>query len=97
MKTRERMYVMTAKLVNMLKAVPAASEYGGWIQKLKDDGRFVAAGMWTDKSGGMLIFRADSIEEARNIVKDDPLVRNQAVQHEVREWDANFDFEPMEY
>ena len=97
MKTKERMYVMVARLTNMLKAMPVAGQYPGWIQKLKDDGRFVAAGKWSDNSGGMLIFRAESIEEAREIAKEDPLVRNQAVQHELKEWDANFDFEPVEY
>ena len=97
MKTKERMYVMTAKLVNMLKAVPAATQYPAWLERLKNEGKFIAAGKWSDNSGGMLIFRADSLEEAANLVKDDPLVKNQAVQHEVKEWDANFDFEPMEY
>ena len=97
MKTKERMYVMTAKLVNMLKAVPAATLYPAWIDRLKAEGKFVAAGKWSDNSGGMLIFRADSLDEATELVKDDPLVKNQAVQHEVKEWGANFDFEPMEY
>jgi len=97
MKTKERMYVMTAKLTNLLKAATAATQYGSWIQKLKDEGHFVAAGKYSDNSGGLLIFRADSIEEARELVKNDPLVRNQAVAHEVKEWDANFDFEPVEY
>ena len=96
-KTKERMYVMMAKLNNMMKALTAGTQYPAWIQKLKDDGRFVAAGKWSDNSGGLLIFRAESIDEARKLVLDDPLVKNQAVQHEVKEWDANFDFEPTEY
>jgi len=96
-KTRERMYVMMAKLNNMLKAMTAGTQYPAWIQKLKDDGRFVAAGKWSDNSGGLLIFRAESLEEAMQVVKDDPLVKNNAVNHEVKEWDANFDFEPTEY
>ena len=97
MKTKERMYVMTAKLTNMLKAMPAAVEYPAWIQRLKDEGKFVAAGKWSDNTGGMLIFRSDSLEDAKTLAKDDPLVRNQAVMHDVKEWDANFDFEPQEY
>ena len=97
MKTKERMYVVVAKLTNMIKAVAAAPQYGGFIQKLKDNGNFVAAGKWADNSGGMLILRADSLEEAHEIVEEDPLVKNGAVMHEVKEWDATFDFDPVEY
>lgn len=97
MKTKERMYVMTAKLTNMLKAMPAAAQYPGWIERLKNEGRFVAAGKWSDNTGGMLIFRHDSLEGAKALAMEDPLVKLQAVAHEVKEWDANFDFEPQEY
>ncbi|NQT18478.1 MAG: hypothetical protein HQ592_02145 [Planctomycetes bacterium] len=97
MKTTERMYVVVAKLTNMIKAISAASKYGGFIQKLKDDGKFVAAGKWSDNSGGMLILRADSLEEAREIAGEDPLIKSGAVLHDVKEWDATFDFEPIEY
>ena len=97
MKTKEQMYVVVAKLTNMIKALTAAPKYGAFVQKLKDDGNFVAAGKWTDNSGGMLILRAGSIEEAREIVKNDPFVQSGAVMHDVKERNASFDFEPMEY
>jgi len=97
MKTKERMYVVIAKLANMLKATTAISKYGSYIEKLKEDGHFVAAGKWTDNSGAMLIIRADSIDDADEIVQDDPLIKNGAVTYQIKEWEANFDFEAMEY
>ena len=97
MQTKEQMYVVVVKLTNMIKAIAAAPKYGGFIQELKDEGKFVAAGKWSDNSGGMLILRAESIEEACEIAEEDPLIKSGAVQHDVKEWDATFDFEPIEY
>jgi len=97
MRTKERMYVVIAKLTNMLKATAAITKYGPYIEKLKENGHFVAAGKWTDNSGAMLILRADSLEEVEEMVQDDPLVQNGAVAYQIKEWEANFDFEPVEY
>jgi len=97
MKTKERMYVVVARLTDVLKATVAAPKYGGFVQKLKENGSFVAGGKWSDNSGGMLILRADSLEEAIEIAEQDPLIKSGAVVHDVKEWEANFDFEPVEY
>ncbi|KAI9130608.1 YciI family protein [Acaryochloris sp. CCMEE 5410] len=43
-------------------------------------------GYWRESAGGMLIFEAQSYEEAKKIVEQDPLILNHCVEYEVHEW-----------
>lgn len=63
--------------------VPAHHEY---VSKLIASGHQAKTGYWRERGGGMLIFQADSLEEARNIVAQDPLVANNCVEYELHEW-----------
>ena len=49
-------------------------------------GRRARSGYWAEKGGGMMIFQAASLEEARAIVAADPLVREGLVTYELHEW-----------
>lgn len=43
-------------------------------------------GYWAERGGGMLIFTAHSMEEAKAIVSADPLIENHCVDYELHEW-----------
>ncbi|WP_017300269.1 YciI family protein [Nodosilinea nodulosa] len=63
--------------------VPAHVAY---VKDLIARGHAARSGYWAEFGGGMLLFRASSIEEARAIVAADPLIQNHCVEYELHEW-----------
>ncbi len=63
--------------------VPAHIDY---VKKLVAEGHKARSGYWGDFGGGMLLFEADSLEEAQKIVENDPLIKNDCVTYELHEW-----------
>lgn len=63
--------------------VPAHLAY---VKTLDSQGHQAKTGYWRQSAGGMLIFQAQSYEDAQNIVKQDPLILNHCVEYELHEW-----------
>jgi uncharacterized protein YciI len=63
--------------------VPAHKEY---VRQLIAKGNRAKSGYWGDFGGGMLLFEANSLAEAKLIVEKDPLVKNNCVEYELHEW-----------
>jgi uncharacterized protein YciI len=55
------------------------------------DGRLVAGGPFLDGEGGMAIFRAASLEDARALIATDSAVATGVFAAELRPWDPRFD------
>ncbi|NJQ97816.1 MAG: hypothetical protein HC784_09675, partial [Hydrococcus sp. CSU_1_8] len=49
-------------------------------------GHKAKTGYWGEFGGGMLLFEAASLEEAKEIVARDPLIQNNCVEFELHEW-----------
>jgi uncharacterized protein YciI len=63
--------------------VPAHKAY---VEKLIAQGHQASTGYWGQRGGGMMLFQAHSMEEARTIVEQDPLVINACVTYHLYEW-----------
>jgi uncharacterized protein YciI len=63
--------------------VPAHVAY---VKDLIHQGHAAKTGYWAEYGGGMLLFRAASMAEARAIVAADPLIQNGCVDYELHEW-----------
>lgn len=63
--------------------VPAHVEY---VKRLVDQGCQAKTGYWAEKGGGMLLFQAESLQQAQAIVAEDPLIRHGCVEYELHEW-----------
>jgi uncharacterized protein YciI len=63
--------------------VPAHIAY---VQDLIAKGHQAKTGYWAQRGGGMLLFEASSLEEAKAIVAQDPLVQNNCVKYKLHEW-----------
>lgn len=57
-----------------------------YLDRLHRENKVVMAGPFTDGKGGMVIYRADSYEEARRLAEADPVVAEGARTLELREW-----------
>ena len=63
--------------------VPAHQEY---VRQLIIKGHKARTGYWAELGGGMLLFEASSLEEAKAIVAQDPLIQNNCVKYKLHEW-----------
>jgi len=63
--------------------VPAHKAY---VQALIAKGHKAKSGYWAKMGGGMLLFEAASMEEAQAIIAQDPLIKNNCVNYQLREW-----------
>ena len=63
--------------------VPSHKQY---VRDLIEQGHKARTGYWAEYGGGMLLFEANSLEEAQKIVANDPLVKNNCVFFELHEW-----------
>lgn len=61
-------------------------DHKNYVHQLIAQGHHAKTGYWGELGGGMLIFTADSLEEAKNIVAQDPLIVNNCVTYELHEW-----------
>jgi uncharacterized protein YciI len=63
--------------------VPAHKAY---VRQLIAAGHQAKTGYWGELGGGMLLFWAKDLREARAIVAQDPLIQNGCVEYQLHEW-----------
>jgi uncharacterized protein YciI len=63
--------------------IPAHKAY---VRELIAKGHRARSGYWAIRGGGMMLFEAASIDEAKAIVAADPLVQNGCVNYQLYEW-----------
>ena len=63
--------------------VPAHVAY---VKQLIAQGHQAKSGYWAERGGGMLLFQAESMEEAQHLMEQDPLIQNNCVTYELHEW-----------
>lgn len=61
-------------------------EHVAYVKDLKARGHQARSGYWAEYGGGMLLFAAESREQAEAIVLADPLVAQGYVEYELHEW-----------
>lgn len=65
---------------------PNLPDHFDYLAALKADGRLLLSGPVTDRTGGFVLLRADSLEQAHALAQADPLVARGLDRYEVREW-----------
>ncbi len=63
--------------------VPA---HKAFVKELIAKGHEARTGYWGCFGGGMLLFKADSMDQAKEIVARDPLILNRCVDYKLYEW-----------
>jgi len=70
-------------------------EHFDWIKKLKKDGINIKSGFLVDELkrpgyGGLLILEMNNYKNALEIIKNDPMIKNDLVEWKLNEWvDSN--------
>lgn len=57
-----------------------------YVKALNRKGHHARSGYWNRRGGGMLLFEAESMQQAEAIVQQDPLVLNRCVTYDLYEW-----------
>ena len=78
-------------LVDKARFDAVVPEHLAWVAELRAAGHRPTTGYWADRqgregAGGMLLFQARDLAEAKAIVRRDPLVRHGCVQWQLHEW-----------
>ncbi|OMP68098.1 YciI family protein [Domibacillus epiphyticus] len=60
-----------------------------YLEKLEEEGKVFARGPFGDDSGGLVVYVADSYEEALTLAENDPIVSNNVRRLELKEWKKN--------
>lgn len=62
------------------------SAHHAYVRELIAKGHRARSGYWAQRGGGMMMFEAPSMDEAKAIVAQDPLVQNGCVNYQLYEW-----------
>lgn len=57
-----------------------------YLDTLYKEGKIVLAGPFNDKTGGMVIYKADTEDDALRLASNDPAVTSGARTVEIKEW-----------
>lgn len=58
-----------------------------YLEKLGSEGKIFAKGRFPDGAGGLVIYKAESLEEVLSYVQNDPYVIQGARGYEIHEWE----------
>lgn len=61
-----------------------------YLAQLENQGKVIAKGPFLDGAGGLVIYQAESLEEAKELAEKDPFVVLGARRLELHEWNATF-------
>ena len=65
---------------------PHLPDHLRYLASLHEAGALVLSGPFTDRTGGMIVVRAESLDAARAIAEADPLVASGVDRYDLREW-----------
>jgi uncharacterized protein len=92
---RMQLYVVTSIAKSLDAVKQNLPEHRAYLRELEDKNILFGAGpLWTDdgqyfEGDGLLIYRASSVEEARQLTQADPMHKNGAREFTIRPWLLN--------
>ena len=87
MKKGERLFVRIDYRVSGTEIRPRDFEdHIVYVKRVASE-RFLIGGGFCHKSGGMTIFEAEDVREAKRIADDDPLIKKGLFRYELYEWE----------
>ena len=85
------LYAAFLETVDKEKDAEVLSEHLEYLYGLLDAGKVYAKGPFTDHSGGLIIYNASSLEEAKEWIEKDPVVRDGARKYILKEWKSTLE------
>jgi uncharacterized protein YciI len=64
----------------------ATADHRAWAARMHAEGKLLASGPFSPRTGGMLLLSADSRDDVDLMLCDDPFLDRAIATYEVREW-----------
>ena len=84
-----RFVILLSEKIGVVPTDTLVKGHVAFLRKLDKDGRLVMCGPFTNVKGGMIVLKADSLEEATALALTDPLVASGVRNYEVRSWELS--------
>ncbi len=85
------LYAAILETIDSQKDSEILDIHKAYLQKYIDEGKIFAKGPFTDHSGGLVIYKAESFEEAKELAENDPAVLQKTRKLTLKEWRSNID------
>ncbi|SCG82451.1 hypothetical protein DW1_0843 [Proteiniborus sp. DW1] len=85
------LYAAILKTIDPKKDAEILDVHKAYLQKYIDEGKIFAKGPFTDHSGGLVIYKVDSYEEAKKLAENDPAVLEKSRTLTLKEWRSNIE------
>ncbi|MBM7598896.1 uncharacterized protein YciI [Virgibacillus halotolerans] len=79
-------YAVLSPMKDEEKSKQYRQDHLDFLKQLAEKGHVFAKGRFTDGTGGLVIYQAESYEEVEQMVKQDPYVLHGARDYEIHEW-----------
>lgn len=80
-------YAAITKMLDLELNNRLRPEHLDYLKGLGKQGKIFAKGKFTDETGGMVIYKGESLEEIRSCVENDPFIKLGARSYEIHEWE----------
>lgn len=80
-------YAAISTMLNMEKNKQFREPHLEYLKKLGEQGKVFAKGRFADSTGGLVIYKAATLEEATAMVEGDPFIIEGARTYEIHEWE----------
>ena len=85
-------WIIRPDLVSTSKdALQALIDHTRYMKGLQDKGKVIMAGGFLDGTGGMDIIETDTIEEALEISRNDPLAKHNLIRQDIKAWSTDLE------
>lgn len=85
------LYVAILETIDPKKDGEILDVHKAYLQKYIEEGKIFAKGPFTDHSGGLIIYKTESLEEAREIAENDPVILHKSRKLTLKEWKSNIE------
>lgn len=83
------LYAAILKTIDKKKDDEILDVHKAYLQRYIDNGKIFAKGPFTDHSGGLVIYKVDSYEEAKELAENDPAILEKSRELTLKEWKSN--------
>ena len=84
------LYAAILKTIDPIKDAEILEEHIEYLNKYIANGKIFAKGPFLDHSGGLVIFETENMEEAKQLIDNDPVIINNTRTYELKEWRSTF-------
>jgi len=83
------LYAAILETIDAKKDSEILDIHKAYLQKYIDEGKIFAKGPFTDHSGGLVIYKVNSYEEAKEIAENDPAILQNSRKLILKKWKSN--------